>query len=183
MKEETCIVLDYLSSGYADRRQAEPIAQAIGTSFFSLLEIVPREGVELTQDQEVYIGEGKREEIRFIRGSLEYKSLTNMSQSNLEHVIEGVIKKNEKRFVDFFNKGTMITPRMHQFQLLPGIGKKHLVDLLDERKKKPFESLQDIMQRVKSFPDPVKVITKRVIHELSENEKYHLFTKPRRAEA
>ncbi|HLD83835.1 MAG TPA: DUF655 domain-containing protein, partial [archaeon] len=44
MKEENCIVLDFLPHGYADRRHAEPVAQAVGTSFFTLLEVIPREG-------------------------------------------------------------------------------------------------------------------------------------------
>ena len=54
--------------------------------------------------------------------------------------------------------------------------------MLTERKKKLFVSLQEMMQRVKSFPDPVKVITKRVVEELSKDEKYHLFIKPKRIE-
>ena len=53
MKESTCIVLDFLPNGYSDRRHTEPVAQAIGTSFFSLLELVTRENVSLTQEEEV----------------------------------------------------------------------------------------------------------------------------------
>src|SRR3989344_8169738 len=144
MKESTCIVLDFLPNGYSDRRHTEPVAQAIGTSFFSLLELVTRENVSLTQEEEVYIGEGKRDKIRFIRGQLGYDDLTNMSRNALPEVVEKLVRANEKRFVEFFNKGTIITPRMHQFQLLPGVGKKHLMDILEERSKKPFTSFADI---------------------------------------
>ncbi len=181
MKEETCIILDFLSTGYPDRRHAEPVAQAIGTSFFSLLELVPREDVTLRPEEEVYIGEGKRDKIRFIKGQIEYRNLTNHSQRTLEEIVEKLVKKNEARFVDFFNKGYSVTPRMHQFQLLPGIGKKHLIDILDEKRKKPFESFKDISERVKLFPDPAKIIVRRIIEELSGDEKYYLFvTQPRR---
>jgi len=175
MKEEKCIILDFLLSGYADRRHAEPIAQAIGTSFFTLLELVPRENATLKSEQEVYIGEGKRDEIKFIKGSLAYSDLTNMAKNLLPDIVEALVKKNEKKFIDFFNTAGMITPRMHQFQLLPGIGKKHLLDILDERKKKPFESFEDLTKRVKLFPDPVKALTKRVMQELEQDEKYNLF--------
>ena len=41
MKEETCLILDFMPNGYADRRKSEPIAQAMGTAYFSLLELVP----------------------------------------------------------------------------------------------------------------------------------------------
>ncbi|MBI2971570.1 MAG: DUF655 domain-containing protein [Candidatus Aenigmarchaeota archaeon] len=174
-KEENCIVLDFLPHGYADRRHAEPTAQAIGTQFFTLLELVPREDITLRQEEEVYIGDGKRDKIRFIKGQVEYKSLTNVAQRVLVETIEKLVRHNEQRFVEFFNKATTITPRMHQFQLLPGVGKKHLMDILDERRKKPFESFDDISKRVKLFPDPVKSVVKRVQQELENDEKYYLF--------
>jgi len=175
MKEETCIIIDFLPSGYADRRKAEPIAQAVGSSFFSLLELVPREGITLKPEQEVYIGEGKRDEIRFIRGQLEYRDLTNLAKNTLPDVVENIVKKNEARFIEFFNKAGMLTPRMHQFQLLPGIGKKHLIDILDERRKRPFESFADLKNRVKLMPDPEKAVIRRILQELESTEKHKLF--------
>lgn len=181
MKEETCIILDFLPTGYPDRRHPEPIAQAIGTSFFSLLELVPRENVNLKPEEEVYIGEGKRDKIRFIKGQLEYRQLTNFAQNVVSEIIESLVKRNEARFVEFFNKGHAITPRMHQFQLLPGVGKKHLIDILEEKRKKPFENFKDISERVKLFPDPMKIIMRRVLEELRGDEKYYLFAPaPRR---
>jgi len=181
MKEEYCIILDFLPSGYPDRRHAEPVAQAIGTSFFSLLELVPRENINLAEEEEAYIGEGKRDKIRFIKGQLQFNELTNVAQSNLELAADKIVSKNEARFVDFFNKAKLITPRLHQLQLLPGVGKKHLLDLLDERRKKPFESLAEITQRVKFFPDPHKTIVRRVLEELRNDEKYYLFVnKPKK---
>jgi len=181
MKEETCLILDFLPNGYADRRKSEPIAQAIGTAYFSLLELVPREGINLTPEEEVYIGEGKRDKIRFIRGQLEYDKLTNLSRTLMQDVVGKLARKNEKRFTEFFNKASTITPRMHQFQLLPGVGKKHLVDILEERRKKPFDSFEDIKARVKFFPDPVKTVVARIMEELKGDEKYFLFVqKPHR---
>ena len=175
MKEEKCIVLDFMPHGYPDRRHAEPVAQALGTSFFTLLELIPREGVALKEDEEVYIGEGKRDKIRFIKGQMEYRELTNHSQSILPEIVENLVRGDEQRFVEFFNKGTVVTPRMHQFQLIPGIGKKHLMDILDERRKKPFESLAELSARVKLFPDPVKALVRRIMDELQNDEKYYLF--------
>ena len=175
MKESDAIVLDFLPNGYADRRRTEPIAQAIGTNFFSLLELVPRENVSLLQGESVYIGEAKRDKIRFIRGQLEYRDLTNMARNILPEIIEKLVLQNEQKFVEFFNKGTIITPRMHQFQLLPGVGKKHLIDILDERSKKLFASFNDISERVRLFPDPLKTVVRRILQELEGQEKYYLF--------
>jgi putative nucleotide binding protein len=181
MKEETCIILDFLPTGYPNRRRGEPIAQAIGTTYFSILELVPKEGISLKPEEEVYVGDGKRDKVRFIKGQLDYDELTNMAQSLLPELVEKLIVKNEKRFIEFFNKATIITPRMHQFELLWGVGKKNLMEILDERKKKPFDGFTDLSARVKLFSDPVKPLSKRVMDELRGNEKYYLFTpRPKR---
>ena len=176
MKEENVIILDYLPNGYPDRRRAEPIAQSIGTKFFTLLELVTKDDVNLTIGEKVYIGDGKRDKIKFIKGQIEYKNLTNLSQNSIEDNVEKIVKENEKMFVNFFNKGTLITPRMHQFQLLPGVGKKHLQGILEQRRKNLFESFTDISSRVKLFPDPMKSIIKKIIGEIKGEEKYNLFT-------
>ena len=181
MKEETCIILDFLQNGYPNRRRGEPIAQALGTTYFSLLEIVPKEGINLKPDEEVYVGDGKRDKVRFIKGQLDYNELTNMAQSALQDFVEKLILKNEKKFIDFFNRASIITPRMHQFELLWGVGKKNLMEILDERKKKPFENFADLSARVHLFSDPVKSLAKRVMDELKGQEKYYLFTpRPKR---
>jgi putative nucleotide binding protein len=174
-KEEQCIILDFLPHGYPDRRHAESIAQAIGTTYFTLLELVPREGVDLAQGQKAYIGEGKREEIKFIKGMMDYNHLTNMAQNYLPEAVELLIADSEKKIVEFFNKAGPITPRMHSLDLMPGIGKKLLLELLEARRKKPFENLQDIEERVKLFPDVRKTVVRRIMNELKFDEKYYLF--------
>ncbi|MAH42302.1 DNA-binding protein [archaeon] len=176
MKEEKAVILDFLAEGYPDRRHPEPVAQSIGTSNFTLLELVPREDIELTVEEEVYIGEGKRDKIRYIKGSMKVADLTNVARSNLGRTVTDIVKKNEEKFIEFFNITGMLTPRMHKLQLIPGIGKKHVVDIITARKTKKFESFEDMIKRVKLFPDPVKSLVKRIMNELEGDEKYHLFT-------
>jgi putative nucleotide binding protein len=61
--------------------------------------------------------------------------------------------------------------------LLPGIGKKLMWEILEERNKKPFASLADISARIKSIPHPEKMIQARILEELEVKEtKYHVFT-------
>ncbi|MFH0948892.1 MAG: DUF655 domain-containing protein [Candidatus Aenigmatarchaeota archaeon] len=181
MKEEKCIILDFLSSGYSDRRHSEPIAQAVGYDYFSLLEVVPKEGVQLKSEQVVNLHD-RDNDVKFIRSWLEYRDLTGYAKNVLPEAVTKIVIENEARFVAFFNTSRMLTPRMHQIQLLPGIGKKHLLDILDERKKKPFESLADLAQRVKLFPEPRKMIEKRVMNELMGTEKHYIFVAPKRKE-
>jgi putative nucleotide binding protein len=56
------------------------------------------------------------------------------------------------------------------------VGKKHLMDILEERRKRPFESFEDLRQRVRQFSDPPKSIVARIMQELGGNEKYYIFT-------
>ncbi len=178
-KEETVIVLDFLPNGYPfDERpmyMKTPIAQAIGKQRFILLELVPKKGIHLQPYEEVYIGEGKRDKIHHIMGRLTPDRLTQTAKAELELVIKDIVNKEQKRFVDFFNRAQPLSTRMHQLELLPGLGKKHMWEILDARKEKPFESFGDIKKRVKLMPDPEKAIIKRILKELSGAEKHRVF--------
>ncbi len=178
-KEEFAIVLDFLPHGYPfDPRPSHkksPIVQAIGKTHFTLLELVPKKEVFLQPLAEVYIGEGKRDQIHHIIGRLPMEKLTATAKTELEFVVRDLVRKNERRFVDFLNTARPLTTRMHQLELLPGVGKKHMWEILETREKKPFESFNDVKERVKLMPDPEKAIIKRILAELSGNEKHKVF--------
>jgi putative nucleotide binding protein len=152
-----------------------PVAQAIGKEHFVLLELVPKKEVYLQLYEEVYIGEGKRDKIHHIVGKLPMSKLTRTAESELEFIIKDIVKKNEKMFVDFFNNAKPLSTRMHQIELLPGVGKKHMWEIINAREEKPFESLDDIKKRVNLIPDPEKLIIKRIMLELEGTEKHKLF--------
>jgi putative nucleotide binding protein len=178
-KEEEAIVLDFLPNGYPfDNRPMHlktPIAQAIGKENFTLLELVPRKGIFLQPFEEVYIGEAKRDKIHHINGKIGVNKLTETAKSELKHVVEELVKKHEAMFVEFFNKAQPISTRTHVLELLPGVGKKHMWEIIEERKVNPFKSFNEIKERVKLMPDPVQTIVKRITSELEGKEKHYLF--------
>ncbi len=159
-REEHAIILDFLPNGSpTDRRPSHlktALAHAMGKDHFSLLELVPKKDVFLQPNQEVYIGDGKRDHIHHINGSLTLEQLTNSARRELEHVVKEIVEKNPAPFVDFFNRAGPLSTRMHMLELLPGVGKKHMWELIEERKFKKFESFEDIRIRVKLMPDPGK---------------------------
>lgn len=179
LKEENAVVLDFLSNGYPfDKRPSHkktPIAQAIGKNRFVLLELVPKKDIFLQPYEEVYIGEGKRDKIHHIVGRLPMDRLTATAKNELEYVISDIVKKNEPVFVKFFNTAQPLTMRMHQLELIPGLGKKHMWEIIERRKEKPFESFKDLKERIKLLPDPEKAVMKRILNEISGEEKHHLF--------
>ncbi len=178
-KEERAIVLDFLPNGYAsDTRPMHmktAIAQALGKEHFILLELVPKKGIFLQPNEEVYMGEGKREKIHHIVGRIPFEKLTPTARISLEQWIEKTIAENEKRFVEFFNKAAPINTRRHQIELIPGVGKKHMWEILEEREKKPFENFAEIKARVKLMPDPRKAVIKRIMMEIRGDDKYKIF--------
>tara|TARA_Y100000310_G_scaffold296161_1_gene328182 strand:+ start:865 stop:1404 length:540 start_codon:yes stop_codon:yes gene_type:complete len=176
-KEEYAIVLDYLPYGYPLEGKMMPIAQAIGETELTLLQLIPRKGITLQMKQRVYIGEGKREEIYYILGRLPNEKMTENAKFQLEEFIETKIDEREKEFIEFFNTSTAINTRMHQIELLPGYGKKHMKEILEARKEKPFESFDDLKKRIPSLPDPKVAVGKRIIRELTGGERNRLFIK------
>jgi putative nucleotide binding protein len=152
-----------------------PIAQAIGTKHFTLLQLVPRRGVTLQLKEEVYIGEGKRDKIYYIFGRLPKEKITETAKLQLQEFVEEAVKREEKKFVDFFNNAQPINTRLHQLELLPGFGIKHTKAIIEEREKKPFENFDEIKKRIPNLPDPRKAIEKRIVEELEQLERYKLF--------
>jgi len=178
--EEYGYVLDYMQFGRPapdkPRHLALPSVQVIGETYFTLLEAEVRAGTQANLHERVYIGKDRREKINRIIGRIGYTDLTANAKAELLSVLEELIANQEQRFVAFFNNSQAITPRMHALELLPGIGKKSMWQIINARERKPFSGFKDIQERT-SVGDPVKVIAKRILDELSGGEKYRIFSR------
>jgi len=178
-KEEYAVVLDFLPNGYPfDSRPSHlktPIVQAIGKSRFVLLELVPKKDIMLQPNQEVYIGEGKRDHIHHINGRIPESKLTRTAKAELEFVIKKIISENQQKYIEFFNKAPPLSTRMHSLELLPGLGKKRMWEVLEERQVELFKDFNDLRNRLKLVPDPEILVARRVMQELSGEEKHMLF--------
>lgn len=172
------VVLDFLPHGRAEddrpQYQKSPLGYALGASDFRLYEF------ELDPDAGVSIGDQvsvdpRGEGVTSIR-EVGYEDLSSGAQSELAYVVEDLVHDQEERFVGVYNEAQPITLRLHQLNLLPGIGKKLRNSILDERKRKPFESFEDLEERVPGLHDPDGVLVDRIMEELQgEDLKYQLF--------
>ena len=190
-KEENAVVLDYLSRGYVKSDMSKfggkPIAQAIGTEQFTLLELAPKNGVDLEIQDSVYKKKRKRDKIYRVLGKLDFENLTATSRIELDYAIRDIVEANEERFVEFFNTTDSVSTRLHSLELIPGIGKKYMWDIIKAREEKPFESFEDISKRLPTLADPAGMIVNRVKQELDTTtprrgkNKYYIFTQPPRA--
>lgn len=177
ISEEYAVVLDFLPNGYPfDKRpihRKTAIAQTVGTRHFTLLELVPKKDVFLQPYDCVSLKDDSK--ISQVGARLSMSKLTGTAGSELNFVINDIIEKDQQRFIDFFNKAQPLSTRMHQLELLPGVGKKHMWQIIEERRVEPFKSFEDIKKRVKLLPDPKKTVMRRILSELQGKEKYNIF--------
>lgn len=175
MREDYALVLDFLQHGHPFEGKRIPVAQVIGKEHLLLLEIVPKREVTLSPMDEVYIGSDKRDKIHHVIGKIPYSRLTTTAKMNFDTVLDKIIDNNPKKWIDFFNTAGPISTRLHQLELLPGIGKKHMWAILEAREEKPFESFEDVSNRVSLLPNPKELIIKRIKMELDDADKYRFF--------
>jgi len=163
------------------RPRGDTIVQGIGESHFTLLEMIPQREVKLHPQERVSIQRNSVSKIDHVQRRVFYEDLVPESVAELALVIEIIVTKHEHKYVQFFNEASPITTRMHSLQLLPGIGQTLMWAILEERKREPFKSFEDIAARTK-LQNPKKVITARIIDELKEEVKRWLFVRPPKRE-
>ena len=103
--------------------------------------------------------------------------MSSNAKFELPYVLEEIVSENEDKFLRFFNEAGPITTRFHQLELLPGIGKKKMWKIIEERKKGPFKSFDDLSSRVPNLSDPKKMIAERIVMELQGKDKYRIFVR------
>jgi putative nucleotide binding protein len=179
--EEYVVVLDFLPLGRLASKKPvysrEPLVQVIGEKYFTLLELTTTKDAQINLHDRLNISPRERRmPIIQVKRRISSEELTATAKRELPFAVEKIVTMQEARFVKFFNNARPITTRRHQLELLPGVGKKIVIDTLNERKKGPFKSFTDIEERTRIHPK--KVIEKRILLELERNEKHYLFARP-----
>jgi putative nucleotide binding protein len=176
------VVLDYLPHGRSDDDRPQYRRSAVGygvdTEDFSLYEFALTEDGDASIGDEIAVGPADAwEQVEHVR-EIEYGDLSSGAESELDYVIDDLLEAEEDRFVDVYNEAGPVTLRLHQLNLLPGIGDKLRDAILDERKRGPFEDFEDVAERVDGLHDPEDVIRERIFEEIrGEDLKYRLFAR------
>jgi putative nucleotide binding protein len=175
-------ILDYLPNGRQTERgfHREPLALALGEDELKLLELVPRPGAVLATGQRIPLVPvaGATPPIDHVRRRLGYEELTVSARTELTNVLEAVVKENGARYLRVFNDAPAVSRRFHLLELLPGIGKKTMQQIVDERRRAPFQSFADLEARL-HLKNPERLIVARIEQELiGADDKYRLFVAP-----
>jgi len=181
--EDYVYVLDFLPKGRGDLppHKRHPTVYGIGENQFTLLELVPKGDSTFTIGERIYVGKDadKRQKIAKIKGRINFEDMTSSAHGEMLYVILDIVNAQKEKFLKFFNEAPAISTRFHVLELLPGLGKKMMHDILDERKKKPFTSFDEMCERIDFLRAPDRLIAKRIELELTDpDQKYRLFTRP-----
>jgi putative nucleotide binding protein len=176
--EEFAYVLDFLPRGKSVviKGREGPVVQAIGEERLTLLELLAMENQSFDAGEKVKIGKEGREKIISVLGKLTFEELTSESKGALPVVVENLVKANEAKYVAYFNELQPLTPRLHGLELIPGIGKTFMREIISTREKQPFVSFEDIQNRV-GLREPSKMVAKRIVEELSGGSRISLFVR------
>jgi len=174
--EEYAYVLDFSPRGKSVviKGREGPIVQAIGEERLTLLELLAVENQNFEPGERVKIGKEGREKIVSVLGKLSFEELTPESKSSILSVVEKIVKSNESKYVAYFNELQPLTPRLHGLELIPGIGKTFMKQIVDGRERQPFKSFEEIQQRV-GLREPAKLLARRIVEELSGGSRINLF--------
>ncbi len=176
--DAVAVVLDYLPHGRADddrpQYQKPALVHALGVEDFGLYECVLAEDADLSIGDRFSLDDEAIERVR----ETSFEDVSGGARSELEYAVKEIVDADERRFVDHYNDAQPITLRLHQLNLLPGIGKKLRNGILEERKRKPFESFEELEERVSGLHDPKEVLVERIMEELREEDlKYRSFVR------
>jgi putative nucleotide binding protein len=178
--EEEAIVLEVITPDMNRRRgkySDETIIQVVGTAWFTLLEIIPEESNTLMLGDRIKLSKDDRDNVKTIIGRITHDDLTPVGELQLSQAIDQIMNEDEKRFVNWLNKSTPISLRLHSLHLIKGIGPKSLKIILDERKVVPFTTYEDFEERT-GVSNIKGLIKQRILDEMTdETEKHHLFTR------
>lgn len=174
-KDEYAYVLEYFPYGMSESKDRRASAIILTESLSLLLVSVKKEG-KIEVGKKVYIGEGKREDVHHIITRIPLTKVNEKGKDLLNEILDKKIVEDEKRFVAIMDKLGPVNVKFHSLELIPGIGSKTFLKVLEERKKSPFASYDDINKRVELQSDIRKSIRERILSELNEADKYRIFT-------
>ena len=178
--ERSALILDILenTTNRKDKHKGKTIIQALGTTYLTLLEIIPINASSLTLMDEILLDKEHRSNVQTIIGRIPYDSLTNVAQVQLEDAITKIVEDNEARYVEWLNKAPPINIRLHSLQVIKGIGPKAMSSIIQSRKEEEFSSFKNFEERtgVKDIKD---LIINRIQIEITDDtERHHLFSRP-----
>lgn len=153
-----------------DHDVTDNVIVAISEEKMLLCRLEPKPGVDpLLTTSRVYIGTdaSKRVNIGRVLGMTNLGRVANHVKADLPLVIQIFIEENERHFIDtFFNRAGNMSLKQHSFELLPGVGNKKALQMVDARGSSGFETLAALNEACNI--DAADLLAKRFHTELED---------------
>ena len=175
------VLLGCLPSG-EKRMACYPVSQLEDEAFNILLEEARQEGRfdvvnSLEELKKIAREKGLPEKLLVVpRSPIPLDKLTDIARNNLHEAVRKILLGNEPFYVEFFNVAEPINIRQHSLELIRGIGKKTVKQLVAERSRKPFTSFEEVKKVIKV--DPLEGLVEKIVEEITGQSKYNLFIPP-----
>jgi len=120
--------------------------------------------------QRLYIGTdgAQRDEVIGILGMARRDRMSNMAKMDLPLVVQMFVEEHAQYFIDeFYNKAGPISLKVHGFELLPDVGKKKALQMVDARNSVGvFASLEELNTTCNI--DAAELLSRRFVQELED---------------
>lgn len=124
---------------------------------------------DTTVGERIYVGvdSTKRTAVGDILGMAKLDRLSNSASSDLPLIIQMFIEENQSHFIkSFFNIAGPLSLKQHAFELLPGIGKKKALQIVESRGSNGFSSLNQLDEACSI--DSAELLAKRFVAEIQD---------------
>lgn len=155
--EVTCRVLDHEMNG---------LIFALTDSKLHSIRIRPQSSADMQQtgtilnlDDNTIIGE--------VRGLVRFRNLSKHAQESLAEVIEASIRDNPEPYLSFYNRAGNLSLKMHAFALLPGVGNKKALEMVDLRGRDGWDDFAKL--DADCGIDAAQLLADRLAKEIADN--------------
>ncbi|MDP6640643.1 MAG: DUF655 domain-containing protein [Candidatus Poseidoniaceae archaeon] len=155
--ETQCRVLDHEFSG---------LIFAITESRLQCIRIRPQSSADM-QTSGTILSLDDSSIIKDVLGTVRYRNLSATGQEMLGEVIHGIIVDNPDPYLAFYNLAGNLSLKMHAFALLPGIGNKKALEMVDLRGRNGWDDFTTLDSDCNI--DAAKLLSERLAKEIADH--------------
>ena len=153
-----------------EHNTVEGVITAITEGKLFMCRLSVKKGIEpLNPTDRIYIGldQSKKVHVDSFIGGAKLDLMSNFARQDMPLVIQLFIEDNSDHFVkSFFNAAGNLSLKQHAFELLPSIGNKKAVQMVQERGSSGFKSMEALNQACNI--DAAELLAKRFISEIED---------------
>jgi putative nucleotide binding protein len=173
--EEWLIVLATQASSSSPSDHS--LVQGVGTKAFPLVDVTVSNASDLSWGDRLYVGPGAWDRVQQIERQLTCQQLSPAVQGVLWPTVAGIIRRNERRFIEYFNTTTLDGLASHPLSLLPSLSAECREAIIAARHERRFADFNNLTARVDCLEQPRELLVERVLFELRAGEDtYHWLT-------